>query len=292
MNVAAPTGHTPPPWPPPGPRWAPPPAPRWPRWLVAATVVWAVLLAALTWRSVSDDEPTVREQRTLAQAGPMVDRAVGEIVAAAGDVPVVLLGPDRLDRGCRITPFDDGATLRRTVELLVASDSELRPLLERIAAGLPADYRAGVRVSDRGLRLYADAGEFVTVEGEPSGPGRLRLTADTGCRPVGGDLPPAASPAGPQDGALLKALTALGEQAPVPREVLTAACPGGDRQVRTVRAETGPGPDPTVALAPLASDAVLLETPEVYAYRSGPTTVVAERLDDRVRLAATTGCAG
>ncbi|MGC1214784.1 MAG: hypothetical protein WA890_26440, partial [Micromonospora sp.] len=68
------------------PGYAPPtgpdqPAPRrrWLRWLLAATVAWALLLAVLTWFSVHDDPPTVREQRTLAEAGPVVDRAVGEL---------------------------------------------------------------------------------------------------------------------------------------------------------------------------------------------------------------------
>ena len=34
---------------------------RWWRWLLAASVAWAVLLGALTWISVRDDPPTVRE---------------------------------------------------------------------------------------------------------------------------------------------------------------------------------------------------------------------------------------
>ncbi|WP_373688928.1 hypothetical protein [Verrucosispora sioxanthis] len=83
---------------------------RLPRWLIAATALWAVLLAGLTWMSSAEDPPTVREQRTLSQAGPVVDGAIGELVAAAGG-GVPALSPPEVDRGCRISPFADGATL-------------------------------------------------------------------------------------------------------------------------------------------------------------------------------------
>ncbi len=54
------------------------------RWLTVATVAWAVLLAGLTWWSVRTDPPTVKEQRSLDQAGPVVDRAIGELTGAVG----------------------------------------------------------------------------------------------------------------------------------------------------------------------------------------------------------------
>lgn len=120
---------------------------RWWRWLLAATVAWAVLLGALTWISVRDDPPTVREQRSLTEAGPVVDRAVGELVAAAGDTAV--LTPPVVDRGCRVTPFADGADLSRGVDVFVATGGE-RTLLEQVADRLPADWRAGVRATSDG----------------------------------------------------------------------------------------------------------------------------------------------
>ncbi|MCM0675679.1 hypothetical protein NCC78_13415, partial [Micromonospora phytophila] len=61
MNGVVQTGYAPPTGP-----GQPASSRRWLRWLLAATVAWAVLLAALTWVSVRDDPPTVREQRTLA----------------------------------------------------------------------------------------------------------------------------------------------------------------------------------------------------------------------------------
>ncbi|WP_246140576.1 hypothetical protein [Micromonospora olivasterospora] len=176
MSGAVHAGHAPPT----GPS-EPTPTRRRSRWLLAATVAWAVLLAALTWVSVRTDGPTVREQRTLAQAGPVADWAVGELVAAAGG-RVVTLAPDRVASGCRVTPLLDGATLERAVEVMTGAD-EPRAVLEHVADRLPAAWRAGVLVSDEGPRLRADAGEFVAVAGRPAGDGRVRLTVRTGCRP-------------------------------------------------------------------------------------------------------------
>ncbi|MER7164844.1 hypothetical protein ABT336_02030 [Micromonospora sp. NPDC000207] len=284
MNAAAPTWYAPPPEP------QPEPGSGWPRWLIVGTVVWAVLLAALTWRSARNDEPTVREQRSLSEAVPVVDRAIGALVAAAGAEPVVLLGPDRLDEGCRITPFSDGAVLARTVEVVGGSD-DVAPLLERVAAGLPAEYQARVRPSDRGLRLRADAGEFVTITGEADGPGRARFTADTGCRPLGGHRPESAPAVGPEADALSRVLATLDRPEATPPELLTTRCPDGDRRARTVRVSTAPGVDPSAARTSDAAGTVVLDTPEVYAYRTGPVTVVVDHADDGVRLAAATGCA-
>ncbi|MGW1058860.1 hypothetical protein [Micromonospora rubida] len=281
MSGAAQAGYAPPT----GPR-EPTPARRRSHWLLAATVAWAVLLGVLTWVSVRDDGPTVREQRSLAQAGPVVDRAVGELVAAAGD-GVVALEPDRIERGCRVTPLLDGATLERGVEIL-DSGADPRAVLTRVADRLPAGWQAGVRATDDGPRLRADAGEFVLVAGRSAGDGRIRLTVRTGCRPIGDGYRPPAAQAGPESAALAAALRALGHPAPVPpTQQLAAPCPGTDRQARTARLTLDPAPaEPARALAPVAADAAVLETPEVYAYRQGVVTVALAGSD----LTATTGC--
>ncbi|MCX4389240.1 hypothetical protein OG777_20235 [Micromonospora peucetia] len=261
---------------------------RWWRWLLAATVAWAVLLGALTWISVRDDPPTVREQRSLTEAGPVVDRAVGELVAAAGDTAV--LTPPVVDRGCRVTPFADGADLSRGVDVFVATGGE-RTLLEQVADRLPADWRAGVRATSDGPRLRADAGEFVTVSGRVEGDGRVRLTVDTGCRPVGdGYAVPAIGAAGAEADALAEALRTLGGPAGPAPEPVAAPCPGGGT-ARTVRSAGVPAPaSPAAALAPVARVPVL-DGPQAYAYRRGPVTVVADLSGDRIVLSATTGCA-
>ncbi|SCL14139.1 hypothetical protein GA0070624_0334 [Micromonospora rhizosphaerae] len=284
MN-AVPAGYAPPT----GPD-RPAPGRRWLRWLLAATVAWAVLLAVLTWNSVRDDPPTVREQRTLAEAGPVVDRAVGELLAAVGDGGVATLAPDRIGQGCRITPLTDGAALERRVDVRVAGD-DVRGLLQRVADRLPASWRAGVSVTSEGPVLRADAGEFVTVEGRSTGPGRVRLTADTGCRPIGSGYRAPQARAGAEATAVAEALRALGGPAGLTPALSAAPCPSGGRVAHTARATTGAGPKPlATALAPVAAGAVVLDTVDAYAYRRGPVTVLAERTGDQIHVTATTPC--
>ncbi|MGN9810635.1 hypothetical protein ACTMSW_14885 [Micromonospora sp. BQ11] len=270
-----------------------PPDRRRTRRLVVASVLWAVLLAALTWYSVRTDPPTVREQRSLSDAGPVVDRAIGELAGAVGGDLVLTLTPPEVERGCRVTPLSDGGTLLRGVTVVVPAGEE-RALLERVSGRLPADWRAGVRVTAEGPRLRADAGEFVTVEGEVEREGRVRFTADTGCRPVGdGYVEPAigAGP-GPDVDALVAALRAVGHPDQPVGDHDRASCPDGG-VARTVRAEPVPAPPALgAALAPLSGGAPVVDDPEVYAYRVGTVGVIAERIDDRIRLSATDTCAG
>ncbi|MFF0121424.1 hypothetical protein ACWD8I_09880 [Micromonospora arida] len=271
---------------------APTPAGSRRRWLLAVTVAWAVLLAGLTWISVRNDPPTVREQRSLDQAGPVVDRAVGELARAAGAAGLLELGPARVASGCRVTPFADGARLRREVGVLAATGDE-RAVLAGIAERLPASWRAGVGPGVDGPELRADAGEFVAVEGRPTVDGRVRLVVDTGCRPVGTGYTPALATAGdPEAAALTAALRALDRPGDAASELVTAPCPGGGL-ARTAWSANGPGPPASAAaLAPLAGNGPLLDQPPVYAYRSGVVTVLAEISPDATRLAATVGCSG
>ncbi|MDG4784101.1 hypothetical protein O7614_31055 [Micromonospora sp. WMMD961] len=271
---------------------APTPARPWRRRLLAATAAWAVLLAVLTWTSVRDDPPTVREQRSLDQAGPVVDRAVGELVRAAGAAGMLELSPPRVAEGCRVTPFADGARLRRDVGVLAPTGTE-RAVLAGIAERLPASWRAWVGSGLNGPELNADAGEFVAVEGRPTVDGQVRLVVDTGCRPIGSGYTPATAAAtGPEATALTVALGALGRPSDATPELVTAPCPGGGL-ARTVRSAGGPGPAAsTAALAALAGDAPLLDKPPVYAYRTGPVTVFADLGPDATRVSATVGCPG
>ncbi|MBM7082248.1 MULTISPECIES: hypothetical protein [Micromonospora] len=256
-------------------------------WLVAVTVAWAVVVGGLTWWSARHDPPTVKEQRTLAEAGPVVDRALGELVAAVGDGAWAMTGP-QIERGCRITPMADGATLSRGLDVLVAEGGE-RALLDRVAERLPAGWRAGVRAGASGPRLRADAGEFVAVQGRVTSGGRVRFTADTGCRPVGVGYPqPSAAPA---DATLDAALRALGRPARSAPEQVTAPCPGGGT-ARTVAVSAGDAPVALTGLRPLAAGPPVADLPEVYAYRSGPATVLADGTGAQVRVAASTGCPG
>ncbi|MFG1714085.1 hypothetical protein [Micromonospora sp. NPDC049203] len=279
--TAVETGYAPPNPPGPGPG-----ARRRPRWPVVATVAWAVLLAGLTWWSVRTDPPTVKEQRSLEQAGPVVDRAIGELTAAVGGAGVPALLPDRLERGCRITPMDDGATLERGVEVAIGGD-DVRAVLRGIADRLPAPWRAGVSTLDGEPLLRADAGEFVTVEGRAGGPGRLLLTADTGCRPVGSGYRAPSADAAAESAVLAAALGRWGG-ATGPVQVLAAPCPGGGT-ARTVRSEAAAPADQPLAVAFGGGAAPVVDSADRYA-RPGDPAVLAQRVGERVRVAVTTSC--
>ncbi len=264
----------------------PAPGRRWLRWLVAATVVWAVLLAGLTWWSVRHDPPTVKDQRTLGEAVPVVDRAMGRLVATLGD-DAWELTPARVERGCRVTPLADGASLTRGLDVPVAAGSE-RALLDRVAQRLPAEWRAGVATEVGRPRLRADAGAFVAVDGRVVADGLVRFSAATGCRRAdieSAELLPAYD-VGPE---LTTALRALDRPAPVAAKWVTAPCPEG-RPARTINVDAGPEPASLAALRPLG--AVVVDRPEMYAYRSGSVVVLADATGDQLRLAASTGCAG
>lgn len=257
--------------------------------LIAGTVAWAVLLTGLAWWSARTDEPTAREQRTIEQATPVVNAAVGQLVAAL-DGTAWAMTPPRVVRGCRVTPVSRGAELTRGIDVLVAEGGE-RDLLSRVADALPERWPAGVRDAAEGPLLRADAGEFVLVEGESTSPGRVRFEVLTGCRPTdaaAGDPLPGIPP----EPALRAALQALGR--PVPEQVdrIWTSCPGG-AEAWTERVPVGPEPASLSALAPLAAvGTAVVDTPEVYAYRSGGDLIVADATGDQLHLMLSSGCAG
>ncbi|MGW0436623.1 hypothetical protein ACWDV4_29255 [Micromonospora sp. NPDC003197] len=273
---------------------APPPNRKRRTWLIAAVAAWAALLLVVTYLSVRWDEPTVREQRDIAQASKVVDRALGELVVAAGpDVAVELTAP-RLVQGCRLSLIRDGATLERDVVFRTVEAQE-QALLDRIAQGLPADYRARIRPSKGTLR--ADAGEFVGIKGGLTEPGTVKLTTGTGCRPLPTGYEIAElMPGQPIDDEPGRVLAALGVSSPAPVDRASAPCPGSGL-VRTVWA-VGRGAVSTplaTALRPFAgADAVVvIDQTDRYAYRSGSRSLMVEALDGEVRVAVTeSGCAG
>jgi hypothetical protein len=179
--------------PPPPP---PPVDPRRRRVLIAICAAWTlVLLLGGVWYAWHG-RPSVREQTTIAQAAPTVDRAIGQVIAAAGaGVVPAITGYDKLE-SCAVTPVRIGARYDREVWLAAAPGTE-SGLLDRIAAGLPAGYRPVATHPSTGgspaPRLAADAGDYVAISGSVDRSGLVRITASTGCRPLG--HPPAADPA-------------------------------------------------------------------------------------------------
>lgn len=257
---------------------------------------WAVLLLGATAFSALRDEPTVREQRSLAQARPIVDRAVGELVAAAGPDPVVELGQQRLDTDCRLTVLRRGESLTASVALHTP-EADGPGLLDRIAQRLPAGYRPSVWHSADGAdhTLHADAGEFVAVSGDVVSPGLVRLTVRTGCRPASPEQRHAVAPLPPDpaDNEPVRVLAAIGATDPTPVELTAARCPDGGF-VRTARAtgQGAPAESPGALLPRPAGTVVVTDTPESYAYRAGRLHVVVEAVDGTTRVAVTSGCTG
>ncbi|MDG4833657.1 hypothetical protein O7627_30750 [Solwaraspora sp. WMMD1047] len=308
-QTSPPSYPAPPDWP--GPSDPGTPAGRpWGRWLIIGTVVWAVLLVGLSYLSMRRDEPTVREQRTLTQAQPVVSRAIGELVRAAGTEAVLELVEPRLTSGCRVTTFRDGATLERDLIVRTTPD-RVDPLLATIADRLPAGYRAGIR-PDRdgngnggngdggngnggggGPTLRADAGDFVAVSGRSTGPGVLRFTATTGCRPVEPDLALAdLLPGLGVDDQPGQVLAALGASEVAPAGRVSVACPGGG-QAHTARATgvAAPAAPSPAEILPDPDGPVAAANPELYAFRDGPRSIVIESVDGDLRAAVTTDCA-
>ena len=75
--------------------------------MVAGGIVGAriVAVAVLGWWSVRNDPPTVPEQRDIADALPVLERATGAMFAAAtADDRAVVLGELRVSRDCTVTP--------------------------------------------------------------------------------------------------------------------------------------------------------------------------------------------
>ena len=101
-----------------------------------------MLLVVAAVVSVRRDAPTVREQRNLAQAVPVVDRATEDLITAAGPDVVVELAGRRVKEGCRLTLLRSGGDLESRI-VLRTSAADGAGLLERIADRLPASYRAG-----------------------------------------------------------------------------------------------------------------------------------------------------
>lgn len=256
----------------------------------------------LGYLSARQDEPTVREQRDIEQALPRFERTVGALSVAAGPDAVLEFAPPRLDRGCRITPMRDGAVLtqRLTVRTVPADGPAL---FDRIAAELPTEYAATAWHSADGQvhELRADGGEFIAVTGRLAEPGRAVLTVTTGCRPIRDNTDPTTEflsrlPAddGPDRvGEPDRVLAALDATDVQPVERVGVPCPG-DGVAYTVRSSGRgePPASPATALAPLAgaNALVVVNSPQLYAYRSGPLSVVVEATDGTIRVAVTRSC--
>jgi hypothetical protein len=274
---------------------APPVGPRRRRGLVAVVVAWALALTGLAVWSVRHDPPTVPEQRSIAQALPVLQGATGAMAAAAqGPDRAVLVGALHVVRGCRITPIRKGVEATRGVTVYVQAD-RARAALEAIAAALPDGYRARVAQSNGGKRLglEADAGGYVAVDADtPPDAQVFTLQASTGCRPAAdtsagsADPGPAAEPA-----AFAGALTVLRVTAAPKPAIHSVHCPGdGVASTYTVDNLAAPG-DLGTALQPALNGATVVRSdPDAWAYRLGGDSVVVTEDGGRLQVSAATPC--
>jgi hypothetical protein len=258
-------------------------------------VAWALVLAGFAVWSVRHDPPTVPEQRDIAQALPVLQRATGAVLAAADAADrVVTLGELSFDQDCALTPVRDGVEATREITVRIR-DGVLPATLDAIARALPADYAAAVRKNTAGTRygLRADAGEFVGVDVSTDADATVfTLLVSTGCRPLadGVDLAPAPVPATGAPAEFTAAVRAL-KATTADATSSEVACPGG-RTARTVTADDLPAPaDLERALRSLVTGALVVQAdPESWAYRSGDVSVVVSDSEGSARVAATTGC--
>ena len=265
------------------------------RWLVAIVAAWALVLTGLAVWSVRHDPPTVPDQRNIAQALPVLQRATGAMLAAAqGPGRAVTLGDLRLTRGCRITPVRHGVEGTRDVTVYVQAD-QARRVLDAIAAGFPAGYQARVAQSGNGSRiaLEADAGGYIAVDADTLADAQVfTLEASTGCRPVADTGPGSVGPsAGPPPAVLTAALKALG--APTPRTLVgrTIVCPSGAVAGTYTVDDLAAPADLGGALQPVVTGATVVRAdPHGWAYRVGDDSVVITQDGGRLQVGATTAC--
>ncbi|MEV4539922.1 hypothetical protein AB0J82_39740 [Asanoa sp. NPDC049518] len=254
-------------------------------WVVGGLAAWALVLGVLAVVSHRTDEPTVREQRDVAAAMRIVSEALGNSVAQAGPDAVPVITPITVDKGCRITPFRDGATATGVVRFFT---KDAAGLLGRLGTGYPAAYEAEVSADGKALR--ADAGEFVALRGKVISAGEVQVTVTTGCRPTDVDLV-SLLPERPEDalpGEVLSVLGATSVEAPT---VAFGRCPSGEPATTASAVGHGVKVDPATAREHDKGVAVV-DTAEVYAYRRGAREAVAvlPASDDDARVYVTKLC--
>ncbi len=168
-----------------------PPSPRLRRFAVLVVAAWLVVLAVGGTLYALRGAPSAREETTVSQAAPTVDRALVDLARAAGPDTVTTIDWYRRTGTCDVTAARSGVRYQREILVYTAPGGEAAAV-SRLAAGLPARYRATVAPDgdDRSV-LTADAGDYVAVQGGYAGEGLVRVTADTGCRAPGRALPAA-----------------------------------------------------------------------------------------------------
>jgi hypothetical protein len=252
------------------------------RWIILATVVWGVVIAGLGYYSLRNDPPTAREQTTIAEALPYVDAAIADVASTLEpDTTVAAVsGYNRVGRSCSVTVAREGTRYERVITVYTKEGSE-PALLDRIRNSLPERYKAGL---SRNM-LSADAGNFVAVRGGVTGPGQVRIAADTGCRVHDARVQETESSSG--DSAPVQSVLDALKVTAKTWQAFKVACPSGNA-IWTVAATAAAPPALPDSLRPASG--VVLAKPDVLAFRSGPAGVAVRITDGTVTVTSTTGC--
>jgi hypothetical protein len=258
---------------------------------VAIVVAWLVALVGLGAWGVLHSSVTDREQTTVAQAEPTVDRAVADIVAAStvDGKAVVSLSSFQSEGPCKVTTFRAGGRYQRVVTAVVAPGDE-EALIRRVAQHLPAAYNAMLS-NRKPVTMTADAGFFVGLSGSVAGAGQVQFVVDTGsCRSIG-DIPAEATTASPDQAAAVRGLLAQLGGSPLSVHRYAVPCPDGG-QLSTVEAfaDTTPKapPESTLAAIPDAKPVVTMDT--LYAYTVSRTQFAVRTVKGGVDVTATVLC--
>ncbi len=254
-------------------------------WITVGLAAWAVFLVAAGAWSARNGKPTVREQTTIVEALPTVDRALAAVVAAAvGPRAVVGVGGyDKTGSACE-AGNQTGERYQRVATVYVVPGTE-GDLIDRVAGGLPRDWKTSVRHRDGLHALRADAGFYVRLTGSVTGTGELRFTADTGCRRRGGTVPqpPAAgSPPNPAD-----VLTRLGVRGGDEMSFAVRCASKSDLSVITVSA-----PRPSGPLAGALPDGLepIVKRDDLLVFATGGVGYAVHLRAEDVQVTAASGC--
>jgi hypothetical protein len=264
------------------------------RWLVVVAVVWGLAIAGLGYYSMRTGRATAREQTSIGSALPVVDAALADVASTLDPSTTVaaLSGYVELSHDCRITAIRDGARYERVLVVYTREGSEAA-VLEQVAARLPARYHARVSRSTKPPMLFADAGNFVLVQGGVAGAGQVRVSADTGCRPLDAPVREPDTEAPSTDRAPVQAVLDSLHLRPERWRAHRVTCPRGGA-LWTVEAVTAAGTAP--AKLPTALDgvtrgaAVVLARNDVYAYRTGTAAVAVRLANGSLNVTSTVGC--
>jgi hypothetical protein len=254
-------------------------------WITVGAVAWAVVLVLAGVHAARHGKPTVREQTTIVEALPTLDRAVAAVVqAAAGPRVVVSVGGyERTQDACE-AGNRTGERYQRAVTLYTVPGEE-PALVDRIGAGLPRSYKPTVRHARMAHTVRADAGFYVRVAGGVDAPGEVRFTADTGCRVRGGTVP--AARAGTTPPGATDVLSRLGVSGGQLTSFAVLCASGRELDAITVTAQRPAAP--LAAALPSGVDPIIAR-PDLVVYAQQGLGITARLRAEDLQVTAATGC--